>query len=146
MPSRFPRARSAPAARRGSGALLLAALLIALPSPLFAQTGQAAQHGSSEAVFIAQIILLLLCGRLLGEGMQRIGQPAIMGQLLSGVLLGPSVLGTLWPGAEQALSLPRRFGTVGELLCMGCRLPCTNVLPRCRTCRSEDVGRITSRS
>jgi Kef-type K+ transport system membrane component KefB/nucleotide-binding universal stress UspA family protein len=95
------------AARRGGGALLpLAALLIALPSPLFAQAGQTAQHGPSEAVFIAQIILLLLCGRLLGEAMQRIGQPAIMGQLLSGVLLGPSVLGTLWPAAETALFPP----------------------------------------
>jgi Kef-type K+ transport system membrane component KefB/nucleotide-binding universal stress UspA family protein len=107
MPSRSPRERSAPAARRGGGALLpLAALLIALPSPLLAQSGQTAPHGPSEAVFIAQIILLLLCGRLLGEAMQRIGQPAIMGQLLSGVLLGPSVLGTLWPGAEQALFPP----------------------------------------
>jgi Kef-type K+ transport system membrane component KefB/nucleotide-binding universal stress UspA family protein len=107
MPSRFRRERSALAARRGGGALLpLAALLIALPSPLFAQAGQTAQHGPSEAVFIAQIILLLLCGRLLGEAMQRIGQPAIMGQLLSGVLLGPSVLGTLWPAAETALFPP----------------------------------------
>jgi Kef-type K+ transport system membrane component KefB/nucleotide-binding universal stress UspA family protein len=107
MPPRFRRKRSAPAARRGGGALLLlAVLLIALPSPLFAQAGQTAQHGPSEAVFIAQIILLLLCGRLLGEAMQRIGQPAIMGQLLSGVLLGPSVLGTLWPAAETALFPP----------------------------------------
>jgi Kef-type K+ transport system membrane component KefB/nucleotide-binding universal stress UspA family protein len=83
--------------------LLLASLLIAVPTPLYAET---AQHGPSEAVFIAQIILLLLCGRLLGEGMQRIGQPAIMGQLLSGVLLGPSVLGALSPGVEHALFPP----------------------------------------
>ena len=35
----------------------------------------------SEAIFIAQIVLLLLVARLLGEIMQRIGQPAVMGQL-----------------------------------------------------------------
>jgi Kef-type K+ transport system membrane component KefB/nucleotide-binding universal stress UspA family protein len=59
--------------------------------------------GPSEALFIAQIVVLLLVGRLLGEAMQRIGQPAVMGQLLAGVLLGPSVFGVVWPEAQQAL-------------------------------------------
>ncbi|MBV9966660.1 MAG: hypothetical protein JO008_13295, partial [Alphaproteobacteria bacterium] len=78
---------------RGWGkALLISALVIALPAPVLAQAGPAVQHGPSEAVFVGEIVLLLICGRLLGEAMQRIGQPAIMGQLLSGVLLGPSVL------------------------------------------------------
>jgi Kef-type K+ transport system membrane component KefB len=63
--------------------------------------------GPSEALFIAQIVVLLLVGRLLGEAMQRIGQPAVMGQLLAGVLLGPSVFGVAWPEAQQALSPPR---------------------------------------
>jgi Kef-type K+ transport system membrane component KefB/nucleotide-binding universal stress UspA family protein len=49
------------------------------------------------AIFAAQLILLLLIGRLLGEGMSRIGQPALFGQLLAGVLLGPSVFGLLAP-------------------------------------------------
>src|SRR3954464_310068 len=39
----------------------------------------------------------------MGEAMQRIGQPAVMGQLLAGLLLGPSILGALWPEAQQAL-------------------------------------------
>jgi len=59
--------------------------------------------GASESLFIAQIVVLLLVGRLLGEAMQRIGQPAVMGQLLAGVLLGPSVFGAIWPEAQQAL-------------------------------------------
>jgi Kef-type K+ transport system membrane component KefB/nucleotide-binding universal stress UspA family protein len=49
------------------------------------------------AIFAAQLILLLLVGRVLGEGMSRIGQPALFGQLLAGVLLGPSVFGLLAP-------------------------------------------------
>ena len=57
----------------------------------------------SEAIFIAQIVLLLLVGRLLGEVMQRLGQPAVMGQLIAGVVLGPSVLGMVWPEAQQAI-------------------------------------------
>jgi Kef-type K+ transport system membrane component KefB/nucleotide-binding universal stress UspA family protein len=59
--------------------------------------------GASGSLFIAQIIVLLLVGRLLGEAMQRIGQPAVMGQLLAGILLGPSVFGAIWPEAQQAL-------------------------------------------
>jgi len=49
------------------------------------------------AIFVAELILLLLVGRVLGEGMNRLGQPALFGQLLAGVLLGPSVLGLLLP-------------------------------------------------
>ncbi|HXW72159.1 MAG TPA: cation:proton antiporter [Methylocella sp.] len=63
----------------------------------------------SEALFVAQIVLLLLCGRLLGEAMQRAGQSAVMGQLLAGVILGPSVLGALLPASQHAI-----FGGGGE--------------------------------
>ncbi|NJO23814.1 MAG: universal stress protein, partial [Sphingomonadales bacterium] len=50
-----------------------------------------------------QLILLLLVGRLLGEGMTRIGQPAIFGQLLAGVVLGPSLFGALLPELRQQI-------------------------------------------
>ena len=64
----------------------------------------ATESGShSSALFIAQLIALLLVGRLLGELMLRMGQPAVMGQLLAGILLGPSVFGSLFPIAQQAL-------------------------------------------
>src|SRR5712692_9690863 len=80
--------------------LLLALLLAALPMPVAAAESQ---HASSEVVFLAEIIVLLVCGRVLGEAMQRIGQPAVMGQLLAGILLGPSVLGALSPDLQHAL-------------------------------------------
>ena len=78
----------------------LAPFLALLPNPAAAA---GAQQGASEVVFLTQIILLLVCGRLLGEAMQRIGQPAIMGQLIAGILLGPSVLGALAPELQAAL-------------------------------------------
>jgi Kef-type K+ transport system membrane component KefB/nucleotide-binding universal stress UspA family protein len=56
-----------------------------------------------EVVFFSQLGLLILFGRLLGEGMQRIGQPAVMGQLLAGIIFGPSVFGLLWPEAQSAI-------------------------------------------
>jgi Kef-type K+ transport system membrane component KefB/nucleotide-binding universal stress UspA family protein len=55
------------------------------------------------AVLIVEIALILLVGRLLGEVMQRVGQPAVMGQLIAGIVLGPSVLGAFWPAASQAI-------------------------------------------
>ncbi len=59
------------------------------------------QSGPSEAIFLAELVLLILVGRLLGEAMQRIGQPSVMGQLLAGILLGPSLFGWLWPDAQH---------------------------------------------
>ena len=59
------------------------------------------KSGPSEVVFLAELIILMLVGRLLGEAMQRIGQPSIMGQLLAGILLGPSVFGWLWPDVQH---------------------------------------------
>jgi len=57
----------------------------------------------SEAILVTQILLLIAAGGLLGEFMLRIGQPAVMGQLLAGILLGPSVLGLLWPDAHHLI-------------------------------------------
>ena len=55
------------------------------------------------SIFIAQLMVLILVGRLLGEAAQRLGQPAVMGQLLAGIVLGPSVFGALWPGGQRWL-------------------------------------------
>ena len=62
-----------------------------------------AAHGPSEVVFLAQLIVLMLAGRLLGEVMQQIGQPSVMGQLIAGIVLGPSVFGWLFPDIQHAI-------------------------------------------
>jgi Kef-type K+ transport system membrane component KefB len=49
------------------------------------------------AIFVAELIFLLAIGRLFGEAMSRLGQPAIFGQLPAGVVLGTSVFGALLP-------------------------------------------------
>ena len=53
--------------------------------------------------FILQLALLLTAARGLGEIFRRIGQPPVIGELLAGVLLGPSVLGMLAPELQLAL-------------------------------------------
>jgi Kef-type K+ transport system membrane component KefB/nucleotide-binding universal stress UspA family protein len=57
----------------------------------------------SLAIFFGEIVALIVVGRLVGELMERIGQSAVMGQLIGGMLLGPSVFGALFPGLQHAL-------------------------------------------
>ncbi|HEX9210631.1 MAG TPA: cation:proton antiporter [Bradyrhizobium sp.] len=59
--------------------------------------------GPSEFLLVVQIVLLIALGRGLGEIMQRIGQPSVIGELLAGILLGPSLFGWIWPEAQQAV-------------------------------------------
>ena len=62
---------------------------------------EGAKSGASDVIFLAQLITLMVVGRLLGEAMNRIGQPSVMGMLLGGILLGPSMLGALWPELQH---------------------------------------------
>ena len=48
-------------------------------------------------VFLVQLTVLLVVARLLGQACRRVGQPAVVGELAAGVLIGPSVLGRVWP-------------------------------------------------
>lgn len=65
----------------------------------------AAPHGDVLKLLI-QIVVLLTVARGLGEIMLRLKQPAVLGELLAGVLLGPSCLSSLSP-AWQTMFLPQ---------------------------------------
>ncbi|MEV4893322.1 cation:proton antiporter [Nonomuraea sp. NPDC055795] len=49
-------------------------------------------------IFLLQVCALLVTARLLGALVQRVGIPAIVGELAAGVLLGPTILGKVTPG------------------------------------------------
>ena len=57
----------------------------------------------SEAAFLAPMVVILLASRLVGEATQRLGQPAVIGQLVAGMLLGPSFFGLIWPAAQHVV-------------------------------------------
>jgi Kef-type K+ transport system membrane component KefB/nucleotide-binding universal stress UspA family protein len=84
-------------------ASLAAAGAVAWAAPAIAATGSAAP---SEGLLLAQIAVLVVLARGLGELMLRLGQPAVMGHLLAGIVLGPSLFGLLWPAAQHALFPP----------------------------------------
>lgn len=54
-------------------------------------------------LFLLQLALLLAAARGLGELARRLGQPPVIGELVAGILLGPSVLGVLAPELQSAL-------------------------------------------
>jgi Kef-type K+ transport system membrane component KefB/nucleotide-binding universal stress UspA family protein len=81
--------------------LWLCVLATLAVSPAWAAEGGG--KGASDAVFIAELVVLMLVGRLLGEAMSRLRQPSVMGQLIAGLMLGPSLFGLLLPDVQHAL-------------------------------------------
>ncbi|MEU3776302.1 cation:proton antiporter [Streptomyces sp. NPDC032472] len=70
-----------------------------------------------EAVLVAVPIIVLACGAA-GALMRRLGQTAVVGEILVGIVLGPSLLGWLWPAGSRWL-LPGEvlpyLGVLGNL-------------------------------
>lgn len=50
--------------------------------------------------FIPALLLVLVTAKVLGEIVERIGYPSMIGEILSGILLGPAVLGLVEPTIE----------------------------------------------
>jgi Kef-type K+ transport system membrane component KefB len=57
-------------------------------------------------LFLVEIVVLFVAARTGGELAARIGIPLHVGELLVGMLLGPSLLGWVWPEAFEALFPP----------------------------------------
>ena len=64
----------------------------------------------SITVFLLSISIMLFFAKLLGEFFTKIKQPAIIGEILAGVLLGPTVLGMISPDMLEWL-----FPKTGEV-------------------------------
>ncbi len=47
--------------------------------------------------FLLSISLMLLSAKLLGELFNKIGQPAVVGEIVAGIILGPTIFGSLLP-------------------------------------------------
>jgi Kef-type K+ transport system membrane component KefB len=56
--------------------------------------------------FLTQLILLVLTARILADLMRRVGQATVIGELMAGIVLGPSILGKLFPGLERMVFPP----------------------------------------
>jgi Kef-type K+ transport system membrane component KefB len=68
------------------------------------------EHAADIPALLLAFAAALLGAKLLGEAAERVGQPAVLGELLAGVVLGPSVLG--WVPISQGLLLLAEIGVV----------------------------------
>lgn len=61
---------------------------------------------SSEAIALLAVAVVVLVAELLGNLALRLGQPRVIGDIVGGILLGPSLLGLLLPGLSRWLFAP----------------------------------------
>ena len=55
------------------------------------------------ARLLLQFILIILATRVVGALFRRLGQPAVLGEITAGILLGPSLFGSWWPAGSDFL-------------------------------------------
>jgi K+:H+ antiporter len=73
---------------------------------------------------LLQFIVILLATQVVGAIFRKFGRPAVIGEMTAGILLGPSLLGWLWPGASafvfagESLQVLRLFSQIGVCLFM----------------------------
>jgi Kef-type K+ transport system membrane component KefB len=58
---------------------------------------------SSFTRILLCIVIILIAGRLAGILFKRLGQPVVIGEILVGIALGPSLFGAIAPGVSDAL-------------------------------------------
>jgi len=75
----------------------------------------AAAGGAQDA--LVALFVVLLAAKVGEEICRRIGQPAIVGEILAGVVIGPSVLGVVEP--DDVLEVFAQLGVVFLLLAVG---------------------------
>lgn len=67
---------------------------------------------------LATLALVIALGRALGWALAKIAQPPVLGEVVAGILLGPTFLGWIWPGSVERL-LPLEavpvLGVIAEL-------------------------------
>src|SRR2546423_11730019 len=90
------------------GAVVLVLVLHAgggLHAPKAAGASEATGVQASAEKAIWRLLLasvaILVVARLVGAVFQRINQPQVVGEIVAGIVLGPSVLAALFPGATS---------------------------------------------
>lgn len=68
---------------------------------------------------LLQIGVIVSGSRLLGALFRRFGQPRVVGEMVAGLLLGPSLLGTVAPGVSRFVFPPASLGFLNALSQMG---------------------------
>jgi len=101
--------------------------------PIVAQLGQLA-HGGGYLIgkFLFAILLIITVGALGGWFAGRFGQPRVVGEMVAGIALGPSILGQFLPGVQgwifpstviPHLNLIAQLAIIVFVFLLGAKLP-----------------------
>ncbi|MGE6334381.1 cation:proton antiporter [Stenotrophomonas sp. NPDC077659] len=79
-----------------------------------------AHHLASPlGLFLLQLLVLLLVAKGAGALLKYLGQPAVIGEMAAGLMMGPLVLGSLLPSLHDALFPAMSLGPLGMLSQLG---------------------------
>lgn len=79
------------------------------------------QHNFQDplAILLAQIITIIFVARFFGWLFKKIGQPSVIGEIIAGIVLGPSLLGMYFPEFSAALFPVESLGNLKFLSQIG---------------------------
>jgi Kef-type K+ transport system membrane component KefB len=90
-----------------------------------------ANFGHPLALLLAQILVILFVSRVFAWIFQKIGQPTVIGEIVAGIVLGPSLLGLLFPefslilfpvGSLENLNVLSQIGLILFMFIVGMEL------------------------
>jgi len=71
------------------------------------------------AILLAQIVTIIIVARFFGWIFRKIGQPSVIGEILAGIFLGPSLVGSYFPEFSSALFPEASLGNLQFLSQIG---------------------------
>ena len=75
-------------------------------NPAFKAVDRGPRVSFQTSLFLTQVIIILTTARLLGSALRKLGQPRVIGEMLAGLIVGPSLLGAVSPAAYAWLFPP----------------------------------------
>lgn len=96
---------------------------LAAPALPVGQMGFGTGDGKAKVDVLLHVLLALpvviVAARLVGVLFGRVNQPPVVGEVVAGILLGPSLLGHVWPAASQFLLPPEVAPLLGIIAQVG---------------------------
>lgn len=91
---------------------------------------------STIGLLLLQILVILAVARLMGWLFTKMRQPSVIGEIVAGILLGPTLLGTLWPEGFNflfpaqslaSIELLSQFGLILFMFAVGMELSLNDI-------------------
>ncbi len=91
---------------------------------------------SDLGILLLQIVIILIFCRIFGWIFSKMGQPTVIGEIVAGIVLGPSILGNIAPGVSsfffpeeslQNINIISQFGLILFMFAIGMELSITEI-------------------